>query len=154
MSATTTRTHDGVDEESNAAPAGKVTDTAAQFVPGMRRSFTEERRRSRRRSRIVKFAVCVPLWALCAVPLAREIADRGGGDAILAYLAVAAVSLGIAAAIRGVYVLVTKRTLLSPVVFVLASVLAIASYGVQTAGEPEPSVVGAVVQTLELQQTL
>ena len=67
----------------------------------------------------MRFSVAIPLWVLSVVPLAREIADgREGAAVVLAYLAVGAVSLGIAVAIRGVYVLLTrKRKFWSPLVF-------------------------------------
>ena len=115
------------------------------------RSYEEEQRTIRRRRRTVRFAVCVPLWALGVLPLAREIAESGGVDVVLAYVAVAASSLAIAAALRGVYALLVKGRLLAPVVFVIAAVLALATYGVRTAGEPVPPVASA---TPELRQAV
>ena len=96
----------------------------------------------------MRFAVLVPLWVLSVVPLAREIVDgREGAAVVLAYLAVGAISLGIAVAIRGVYVLLAReKPIWSPSVFLMATVLAIASYGVQTAGEEEAPIAGSPTQ--------
>jgi hypothetical protein len=100
-------------------------------------SYADDRAKRLRRSRFVRYAVFGSLWALSAVPLARETTDGGeSGSLVLAYLAVAAVSFGIAAVIRGVYVLLTKRRLFwSAWVFVIATILATAAYMVQSAGE-------------------
>lgn len=135
----TTSSRDRVGKQS-AAPSGKLAETYSQFVPGKgSSSYTEELERSHRRKRVAKFAVCGSLWALAAVPLAREIAGGGGFDTVFTYIAVALVSLGIAAAIRWVYVLVTRAALVSASVFVVAAVLAIVGYGIQSGGEPQPA---------------
>jgi hypothetical protein len=145
-----TPTRDGVEDRPAAVTTGKLLEADSQFIPGRSRSYAEDQTRSRRRNRILTFGVCVPLWALASLPLGRELADGGGAEVVLTYLAVAAASLGIALAIRGIYVLLRKRTLLSPMVFLIAGSLAIASYAVHTAGEPEPPIPGV---TTVLQQT-
>jgi predicted membrane metal-binding protein len=71
---------------------------------------------------------------------------RESADAVLVYLAVGAISLGVAAVIRGGYVLLRKRRFWSPWLFVVAAVVAIVGYTVQSAGEVAP-VAGA--QALE-----
>ena len=58
-----------------------------------------------------------------------------GREALLVYLTVGAISLGVAAVIRGVYVLLTKRHFLSPWLFVMAAMVAIVGSAVQGAGE-------------------
>jgi hypothetical protein len=68
--------------------------------------------------------------------MARESIDGRQGAAVVAvYLAVGALSLGAAAVIRGIYALLRKLRFWSPWVFVIAAVLAIAGYAVQSAGE-------------------
>jgi hypothetical protein len=67
------------------------------------------------------------------VPLARE--SMEGREGVLVYLTVGAISLGVAAVIRGVYVLLTKRRFLSPWMFVMAALVALAGSAVQGAGE-------------------
>lgn len=134
-----TPTHESVAEPTEVARTGKLLEADSQFTPGRTRSYAEEQTRSRRKKRILTLGVCVPLWALAAFPLGRELSDGGSAEAVLGYLAVAAASLAIALAIRGLYVLVTKRPLLSPLVFLIAASLAIGSYAVHTAGEPEPT---------------
>jgi hypothetical protein len=76
------------------------------------------------------------------VPVARE--SMEGREGVLVYLTVAAISLGVAAAIRGVYVLATKRRILSPWIFVMAALVAIAGSAVQGAGEVPASDVSAL----------
>jgi len=51
---------------------------------------------------------------------------------------VGAISLGVAAVIRGGYVLLRKRQFWSPWVFLVAAVVAIVGYTVQSAGEEVP----------------
>ncbi len=135
----TTRGRAGVNRDATADLTTKVPETAQQFTSGGNdRSFADRHETSRRRRRLVGLSVFVPLWVLSLVPLARHSMDgREGTDAVLVYLVVAALSLGIAAAIRGGYVLVTKHHFWSPWVFVLAVGLALCGYSVQSAG-PEP----------------
>ena len=108
-------------------------------------TYAEERRRRLRRGRLVGFSACIPLWVLSVVPLARESTDgREGAGVVAVYLVVGAITLGVAAAIRGIYILLRKRHFWSPWVFLLAAVLALVGYSVQSAGPgglisaPEP----------------
>jgi hypothetical protein len=98
-----------------------------------RRTYWEDRQKHLRRGRLVGFSLCIPLWALSMVPVARE--SMEGREGVLVYLTVAAISLGVAAVIRGVYVLLTKRRFLSPWIFVMAAFVAIVGSAVQGAGE-------------------
>ena len=130
MSTTTTDPRERVDRDPIAGPTSKLTEADSHFIASSSdRSYAEVQRTRRRRSRLVRFAVLVPLWVLSVVPLAREIVDgREGAAVVLAYLAVGAISLGIAVAIRGVYVLLAReKPIWSPSVFLMATVLAIAS---------------------------
>ena len=96
-------------------------------------TYAEDRRARLHRGRLVGFSVCIALWLLSAVPLARLSSDEGGGvDVAAAHLAA---GLGIAVVIRGLYALWMKRQFWSPWLFLMAAVLAIISYGVQSAGE-------------------
>jgi hypothetical protein len=128
-----------------AEQAGTVIETSSQVFPGNGRTYEE--RRDRRR--LVGFSVCIPLWVLSVVPLARESLDgRESVDALLVYLAVGALSLGAAAVTRGVYVMLAKRRLwLSPWVFLIAAVMAITGYAVQSAGEEVPVVSTATLES-------
>jgi hypothetical protein len=132
-----------------AGSTGKLTEADSHFIASSSdRSYADDQRMRRRRGRLVRFSVFVPLWVLSVVPLAREIVDgREGAAVVLAYLAVGAISLGIAVAIRGVYVLLTSnKQLWLPSVFLMAAALALASYGVQTAGEEEVPIAGGPTQ--------
>jgi hypothetical protein len=146
MSATIPRPRDGVDPQPTAGQASRPIEVDLELIASSNgRSYAEDERARRRRGRLARFVIFVPLWALGAIPLAREIGD--GREVVLAYLAVGAVSLGIALAIRGVYVLLTKRKkILAPTAFLVAAVLALASYVVQTGGEEEVPLAGAVAQ--------
>jgi hypothetical protein len=112
-----------------------ATDEAGSHVSAgvSTRTFWEDRQKRLRRGRLVGFSVCIPLWLLSMVPLARE--SMEGREGVLVYLTVAAASLGVAAVIRGVYVLLTKRRALSPWVFAMAALVALAGSAVQGAGE-------------------
>jgi hypothetical protein len=91
--------------------------------------------------RFVGFLVLIPVWALSAVPLARELLHgRDGARVVLTYLAVAGISLGIVAVIRGVYARLMERRFWSPWMFLVAAVIALAGYSVQTAGMEEPEI--------------
>lgn len=108
--------------------------TGSEFTRGVNaQSYWEDRKRRLRRGRLVGFAICVPLWVLSMVPLASE--SMEGREAVLVYLTVGAFSLGVAAAIRGIYVLLTKRRFLSPWIFVMAALVALMGSAVQGAGE-------------------
>lgn len=134
------RRRDGVNR-STAVQTSTVVETP-QFTPSSDgKTFAEQRRTSLHRRRVVGFFVCIPLWALSAIPLARLLMEgREGADPVLLYLAVGAISLGIAAAIRGVYAMLTKRKFWAPSMFLIAAFIAIAGYGVQGMGEEVPAV--------------
>jgi hypothetical protein len=116
----------------------------SQFTPGDDEKYGEDRRARLHRSRVVGFLACIALWVLGIIPLARESTHgREGAEVVLVYVAVAAISLGVAVVIRGIYVQLMKRRFWSPWVFVIAAVLAIAGYAVQSAGEEEIPIAGA-----------
>jgi cation transport ATPase len=127
-------------------------DLESQLTPTDSETFREDRRKRLLRNRVMGFLVFIPLWLLSVVPLARESIDGRQGAAVVAvYLAVGALSLGAAAVIRGIYALLRKLRFWSPWVFVIAAVLAIAGYAVQSAGEEVVPV--AVSQRGELSMT-
>jgi hypothetical protein len=112
--------------------------------------YAEDRETRRFRRRLVWFSVLVPLWALSLVPIARESMDgRDGASAVLVYLVVGALSLGVVAVFRGVYVLRTKRQFLSPWLFLIAAVVAICAYTIQSSGEKEERLPPGTALTLE-----
>ena len=81
------------------------------------------------------FAVCVAVWVLSVVPLARDATDGERRGCRCCLPRCGAISLGAAAAIRGVYVLLRqRRQFWSPWLFVLAALLAVMGYAVQTQG--------------------
>jgi hypothetical protein len=135
MSATITRPREGADQQPTAGPTGKPIEVDLEYIAGSNaESYLADQRAGRRRRRLVRFAIFVPLWLLAVIPLAREISD--GQEVVLAYLAVGAVSIGIVFALRGVYVLLTSgKRIWAPTAFLIAAVLALASYVVQTGGE-------------------
>jgi hypothetical protein len=150
MSTTITGLRDGVARQPTAGPTGKLTGVDPQFIAGSSdASYAEDQRTRRRRGRLARFAIFLPLWMLSVIPLAREISD--GREVVLAFFAVGAISLGVVLAIRGVYVLLTsKRRILAPSAFLIAAVLAMASYVVQTGGEEEIPIAGAAAQESEV----
>ena len=108
--------------------------TGSSFTPGVsKHTFWEEQKRHLRRRRLIGFAICIPLWVLSMVPLVRE--SMEGREGVLVFLVVGAITLAVAAVIRGVYVLLTKRQFLSPWIFVMAALVALAGSAVQGAGE-------------------
>jgi hypothetical protein len=111
-------------------PGSQVTRVAA------REAYEDDRKSRLHRNRFIGFLLCFALWALSVVPLAREsMHGREGVGAVAVYLAVGAITLGVAAVLRGIYVLLTRRNLWwSPWVFVLAAVVAISIYLVQSSG--------------------
>jgi hypothetical protein len=110
-----------------------MSDSSQSFSPGDTGTFEDDRRARIHRRRLVGFAVSIALWLVSAVPLSLLASDEGGGTGVtVVYLAA---GLGIALAIRGLYALLTKRPFLSPWLFVIAALLAIMSYGVQSAGD-------------------
>jgi hypothetical protein len=119
-------------------------DPGQQFTHGDdKKTYAEIRRARLHRGRVVGFSVCIALWLLSAVPLARLSSDEGGGAGItVAYLAA---GLGLAVVSRGIYAWRTTRPFWSPWLFLIAAVLAIMSYGVQSAGEKAASPIKARV---------
>ena len=110
-----------------------MNESILELPAGSRQPYAEERRTRLRRRRVVGFSVCIALWLLSAIPLARLSSDDGGGLGVaVTYLAA---GFGIALVIRGIYVLLKKRAFWSPWLFVTAAVLAIMSYAVASAGE-------------------
>lgn len=100
-----------------------------------RETYAEDRRRRLHRGRMIGFALCITLWVLSVIPLAREsMHGREGARAVGVIMAVGAITLGVAAVIRGAYVLLRKLPFWSPWVFLLAAVLALVGYSVQSAG--------------------
>ncbi len=98
-----------------------------------RQIYEEDRSKRLRRGRLVGYALCIALWLVSAIPLARLSSDEGGGAGLAA--AYLAAGLGIALVSRGIYTRLTRRPFWSPWLFVIAAVLAIVSYGIQSAGE-------------------
>jgi hypothetical protein len=98
--------------------------------PGSREAYEEDRKSRLHRNRLVGFSLCFALWVLSVVVLGVEsLHGREGAGAVAVYLAVGAITLGVAAVIRGIYVVLTKRNLWwSPWVFVLAAVVVISIY--------------------------
>lgn len=95
--------------------------------------YQEDRAKRLHRGRLLGYASCIALWLLSAVPLVRLSSDEGGGAGVAA--AHLAAGLGVALVIRGIYKLLRGRPFWSPWLFVIAAVLAIASYAIQSAGE-------------------
>lgn len=123
-----------------------MNESSLELTAGRRQTYAEERRTGLRRRRFVGFSVCIALWLLSAIPLARLSSDDGGGVGIaVAYLAA---GIGIALVTRGIYALLKKRTFWSPWLFVTAAVLAILSYTVVSAGDPPFSPVAAAALAL------
>ncbi len=97
------------------------------------RTYEDERTRRLHRRRLAGYALCIALWLISAIPLARLSSDDGGGAGVAA--AYLAAGLAVAGAIRGIYTLTTRRPFWSPWLFVIAAFLAIMSYGIPSAGE-------------------
>lgn len=98
-------------------------------------TYAEDRRRRLHRNRLIGFAVCIALWLLSVIPLAREsMHGREGAGSVAVYLAVGAITFGVALALRGVYFLLRRQNFWSPWIFVLAAVVALAGFAVQNAG--------------------
>jgi hypothetical protein len=123
-------------------------DDHGRLSSGEEDTFAEDRTRRLRRGRLLRFALCITIWALSVIPLARDSIDgREGARIVAVYLVVGALSLGLAAVIRGVYVLVaTRRQFWSPSLFLIAAVLAVMGYAVQSAGEEVVPIAGVPVR--------
>ena len=120
-----------------------MNESILELTAGRRRTYAEERRTRLRRGRFVGFSVCIALWLLSAIPLARLSSDDGGSVGVaVAYLAA---GFGIALVTRGIYTLLRKRMFWSPWLFVTAAVLAIMSYAVVSAGEKVDPVAAAAL---------
>ena len=91
----------------------------------------------RHRGRLGGFSACTALWLVSALPLALYV-DGGGAGLVALYVAVAAVSLVGATAIRVLYARLRRRQFWSPWLFAFAAVLATAGYIVQSAGNGGP----------------
>ena len=105
-----------------------------EFTTDDRQTHADERMALRRRNHVAGYVVCIALWLLSAIPLVRLSSEDGGGTGVAAvYLAV---GFGIAVLMRAIYVLLTRRAVWSPWLFVTAAVLAILSYTVVSAGDP------------------
>ena len=102
-----------------------------------RQTFEADRRRRIHRNRLVGYALCIALWLLCALPLARLSSDEGGGTGVAA--AYLAAGLGIAAVTRGIYARLRNRRFWSPWLFVTAAALALMSFAITSAGEKSAS---------------
>jgi hypothetical protein len=108
-----------------------------------RQIYEEHRAKRLYRGRLLGYAFCIALWLLSAVPLARLSSDEGGGTGVAA--AYLAAGLGVAIVSRVIYKLLRGRPFWSPWLFVIAAVLAIASYAIQSAGERVAIESGAVI---------
>ena len=122
-----------------------INDPAQSFTIGPDAQMYEDDRTKRlERRRLVGYALSIALWLTSTIPLARLVSDDGGAGVAI-YLGA---GLAVALAIRGVYALTTRRRFWSPWLFVIAAILAISSYGIQTAGDepvrPPPASAGAV----------
>ena len=147
----TARRPAGLTRHKAAEPAVEIDQTRSRHISVFEDSYVKDRRNRLRRGRLVGFAVCVPLWGLSVVPLAREFTDgREGAGLVLVVLAVAAFSLAVAVAIRGVYVVLTRRRFWSPWLFPLAAFVAIAGYTVQSAGDEDAAFESALAGVSEL----
>ena len=113
-------------------------DPGSPITSGDADTYESDRSTRLRRNRLVGFSVSGLLWVLTVVPLARESMDgREGAGRVGVSLAVAAISLGVAAVIRGIYAWLRKRRFWSPWVFLIAALLAVLGWGVQSAGDKE-----------------
>lgn len=122
-----------------------MNESSLELTTGRQQTYAEERLTRLHRGRVVGLSVCIGLWLLSAIPLARLSSDDGGGVGVaVAYLAA---GFGIALATRGIYALLRKRTFWSPWLFVTAAVLAILSYTVVSAGEKVAGPVAVVALT-------
>jgi hypothetical protein len=106
-----------------------VDDPGQQFTPGEddRQTYAETRRARLHRGRVVGFSLCIALWLLSAVPLARLSSDEGGGAGVAA--AYLAAGLGIAVLSRGIYAWRTRRPFWSPWLFLWRQIRVFVSGG-------------------------
>lgn len=129
-------------------------DPVSQLTPTDGETYAEDRRARLHRGRLQGFALCAVLWVLSVIPLAREsMHGREGVGLVAVYLAVGAISLGVAGVLRGIYVLLRNGRFWSPWVFLIAAVLALGGYAVQSAGRGGPigvTVVQMAISALSL----
>jgi hypothetical protein len=97
------------------------------------RIYEDARTKRLHRRRLVGYGISTAFWLICAIPLVRLSSDDGGGTGVAA--AYLAAGLAVALVIRGVYTLTTRRPFWSPWLFAIAALLAIMSYGIQSAGD-------------------
>ena len=93
--------------------------------------YEDDRTKRLERRRLMGYALSIALWLKSTIPLARLVSDDGGAGVAI-YLGA---GLAVALAIRGVYALMPRRRFWSPWLFVIAAILTITSYGIQTAGD-------------------
>ena len=93
--------------------------------------YEDDRTKRLQRRRLMGYALSIALWLTSTIPLARLVSDDGGAGVAI-YLGA---GLAVALAIRGVYALMPRRRFWSPWLFVIAAILTITSYGIQTAGD-------------------
>jgi hypothetical protein len=61
--------------------------------PGSQFTYEADRKRRLRRNRLVQFCVCIALWVVSVVPLAREsMPGREGASAVAVYVAVGGIT--------------------------------------------------------------
>lgn len=101
-------------------------------------SYTADRAAHRHRVRLGGLSVCTAFWLVSALPLAFYVDNGGGAGLVALYVAVAAVGLAGAIAVRGLYAWLRHRQVWSAWIFTLAGVLAIVGYIVQSAGNGGP----------------
>jgi hypothetical protein len=140
MSATGTRDRDDAGESLDVATPD------SESAASDSRLYLDLQMRTERRKRIAWFAVGGVLWALALIPLARELTEGGATEIVFTYLSLAAASLAVAAAIRLLYKLLTKKPVVSPFLFILAAFLAIVGYVVHTAGAPVEPIASPAAQ--------
>jgi hypothetical protein len=120
-----------------------MNESILELAAGRRQTYAEDRRTRLRRGRFAGFSVCIALWLLSAIPLARLSSDDGGSVGVAA--AYLAAGFGIALVTRGIYARLRQRPFWSPWLFVTAAVLAIMSYAVVGAGEKVDPVAAAAL---------
>ena len=94
--------------------------------------YTADRAARSHRARLGGFSACAALWLVSALPLALYVDGGGGAGLVALYVAVAAVSLVGAIAVRGLYAWLRRQEVWSPWIFAFAAVLAIVGYIVQS----------------------
>ncbi|HET7743583.1 MAG TPA: hypothetical protein VFK76_02480 [Gaiellaceae bacterium] len=101
-------------------------------------TYIAERAARRHRARLGGYSAFGALWLLSALPLALYVDDGSGARLVVLYLAVAAIGLVGAIAVRGLYSWLRRRQVWSPWIFAFAALLATVGYIVQSAGNGGP----------------